>query len=393
MISYFADFHIHVGITEAGQWVKIPTSRQLTLRSILVEAAERKGLGIIGVVDALSPLVRADVALLLDQGVLTLDCQGGYRYGNKLTLLLGAEIETAEPGGGCAHTLVFLPDMAQMERFAASLAPHIRNLNLSTQNAHMSLARLVQHVAGFDAILVPAHVFTPYKSVYGACSDRLRYVLNDRELAAISAIELGLSADTEMADRIDELAVFPFLSNSDAHSPAKIAREYNVLALKAPTFEECKLALSRKEGRAITGNFGLDPRLGKYHRTACSHCGMILKDFQGRACPACGSTKIVMGVLDRIEVISDYEVPRHPDFRPVYRHQIPLSFIPGVGKATLDKLLSCFHTEMEVLHQARPESICSLVGEKLAAAIEAARTGNVLISSGGGGAYGKMTKE
>ncbi|MBP2649779.1 MAG: hypothetical protein H6Q74_604 [Firmicutes bacterium] len=391
MINYFADFHIHVGISEAGQWIKIPTSRRLTLRNILYEAAEHKGMEIVGIVDCMSPLVMHDLKKLLAEGLVRLDAAGGYRYNNKLTLILGTEIETTEPGGGRAHTLVFLPDISQMESFKIIMQQYIRNINLSTQNAHMSLAKFINIAAAFDSLIVPAHVFTPFKSIYGNCTDRLSRLLSSSEIEKIAAIELGLSADTSLADRIGELAEISFLSNSDAHSTEKIAREYNILAIKAPTFRECQYAFRRKLGRKIVANYGLDPRLGKYHRTACSKCGLVVEKKEPFVkCPKCGETKTVRGVLDRINLIADYDKPSHPEHRPVYHYQIPLDFVPGLGKVALTKLLAVFGTEMAILHQAPIAEIRAVVGEKLALAIDCVRKGRSKVMAGGGGLYGKL---
>src|SRR5699024_7761723 len=88
----------------------------------------------------------------------------------------------------------------------------------------------------------------------------------------IDGIELGLSSDTLMADQISELHAYTYLSNSDAHSLGKIAREYQEIAMKEPSFEEFYLALHQVNGRKITRNFGMNPQLGKYHTTVCDHC-------------------------------------------------------------------------------------------------------------------------
>ncbi len=394
METFFADLHIHVGLSESGAWVKIPTSNKLTLRNILAEATGRKGLQIIGVVDALSPHVRRDFALLAAEGLLALDSQGGYRYDDRLTLLLGAEIETSEPDGGMAHTLIFLPDIVTMEKFAATMGRHIRNIHMSSQNAHMPLAELIRTAEPFGALIVIAHAFTPHKGLYGSCTPRMAAVLGEREMAAIAAVELGLSADSTLADRIGELASYTFVTNSDAHSLDKIAREYNQLMLATPSFQECAWAFARRGGRAVTANYGLDPRLGKYHRTFCGECDYF--DPAGEAftdnCPRCGSRKVVRGVFDRIDAIADWPEPRHPDHRPPYRHQIPLSFIPGVGGKALEKLLAAFGTEMNVLHRASETEIRAVVGAKTAETILAARAGEAAITAGGGGVYGKLAK-
>jgi PHP family Zn ribbon phosphoesterase len=214
MQTFYADFHIHVGKSGNGKWVKIPTSARLTLRNILDEAKNRKGMQIIGIVDALSPLVLADIEMLVQEGLLELTPNGGYQYKRALMLMLGAEIETVEADGGLAHTLIFLPDIKHMQQFSAYMQKYIRNINLSSQNAHISLKKLIQIAAGFQSMIIPAHVFTPFRGLLGTCTDHLSNLLNDQELMQISAIELGLSADTNLADCIAELEQFSFVTNS-----------------------------------------------------------------------------------------------------------------------------------------------------------------------------------
>ncbi|MDU4960450.1 MAG: endonuclease Q family protein [Sporomusaceae bacterium] len=394
MKSYFADLHIHVGCAENGAWVKIPSSRRLTVRNILQEAKNRKGIDLIGIVDCMAPPVLGDLRRLQAEGRLLPRTGGGYCFEGSTTLLTGAEIETVEANGKQSHTLIFLPDLAAMETFAATMAKYIRNIAISTQNAHMPLGSLIDIATAFEALIIPAHIFTPHKGLYGACTRRLTQILSERQISAIAGVELGLSADSTMADRIGELAPFSFMTNSDAHSPDKIAREYNRLLLAEPSYRELALALARKDGRQIEENYGLDPRLGKYHRTLCDACGHVETESKTvlQLCPACGSKKIVRGVFDRIDDIADYNLPRHPAFRNPYFYQIPLAFIPGVGKAAIERLLTVFGTEMAVLHQAAPQALAAVVGEKTAAAILAARSGEARIAAGAGGVYGRMLK-
>jgi len=118
MNRYYADFHIHVGISESGRWVKIPTSRRLTVRTILDTALQRKGIQIVGIVDALSPWVQEDIQRLVDEGSLVLQTGGGYLYHNGVSLILGAEVETSEEGGGMCHSLSYLPDLEAMRNFS-----------------------------------------------------------------------------------------------------------------------------------------------------------------------------------------------------------------------------------------------------------------------------------
>ena len=110
-------------------------------------------------------------------------------------------------------------------------------------------------------------------------------------------------------------------------------------------------------------------------------------------CDTCDSKNITMGVYDRIEIIKDKKETKSPEFRPEYIYQIPLTFIPGLGGKTIDKLLNAFDTEMNILHKLSYDDIEAVVGEKLAENIEAARTGKMKINAGGGGVYGKVTKE
>lgn len=237
---------------------------------------------------------------------------------------------------------------------------------------------------------MPAHVLTPFKSFYGNCYDRLYYAFKDK-FDRIPAVELGLSSDTNFADTIGELSGKTFLSNSDAHSIEKIAREYNRISLKAPDFENLFDAVNGSKDNFIVANYGLDPHLGKYHRTRCLKCNYIAGEQPPiLECPRCHSKDIVLGVLDRITIISDYKQPMHPAGRPPYIYQIPLEFIPGVGKKTLKKLIDTFGSEMNVLHHAKKQELADVVGEAIASNIILSRQGLLQLQAGGGGHYGKI---
>ena len=106
------------------------------------------------------------------------------------------------------------------------MSKHIKNITLSSQRADISAYELIGIVEKYNGILIPAHCFTPHKSFYGNCTDRLEKIFKEK-FNKIFAIELGLSADTFLADTISELEQKSFITNSDAHSLPKIAREYN----------------------------------------------------------------------------------------------------------------------------------------------------------------------
>jgi uncharacterized protein (TIGR00375 family) len=390
---FACDLHVHIGRSSQGQPVKITAARDLTCANIAREAAERKGLDVVGLVDCASPAVREDLERLLASGELRPHAGGGYDYLGKVTILLGAEFETREPDGGLSHHVSYFADLAQLDAFAAALGKSVTNLQLSCQQCNLSARQLLHLCQEHGGLFVPAHCFTPHKSLYGAAARRGRDLFGP-DWEAIPAIELGLSADSFLADRLAELRDKTFLSNSDSHSLPKIAREYQLVEMAAPTFTELSKALWRQEGRYVAANFGLDPRLGKYHRTCCQRCGWIARGQPPvAACEQCGSSQVIMGVLDRIVAIADYPSPQPPPWRPPYRYQVPLQFVPGVGAVALNKLLNAFGSEMAVLHQAPEQELAQVVGAKLARRIVLAREGKLPLLAGGGGRYGKAVVE
>lgn len=385
LINCFADLHIHIGRTHRGRTVKITAARNLTFSNILIEAAERKGIDLIGIIDAHSPEVQEEIEDKLSSGLFREHPDGGIVY-RQTTCLLGAEVEIKEPGMKPCHILVYLPTLAQMKQFTVWLSQRQKNVHLSTQRLYASALDLLEKTLELGGLLIPAHIFTPFKSVYGSATDRLANLLSLEELVAV---ELGLSADTEMADQLDELHRFTFLSNSDAHSLGKIGREYQKIRLLEPSFQEWKRALQAVEGRKIVANYGLNPRLGKYHRTRCADCQEPLKPNLP-ACPNCGSRRIVKGVLERIRELASNETPTPP--RPPYHYQVPLDFLPGLGPKTLQKLLDRVGTEMQILHQAPIEDIETVAGQSIAQMIDQARTGRLTLVEGGAGHYGRVKK-
>jgi uncharacterized protein (TIGR00375 family) len=388
--EYFADLHIHIGRTEKGTPVKISGASNLTFYNIAKEASERKGIEVVGIIDCHSPAVQEEIEEYLDKGEMEEEPDGGIRF-NRTTVLLGSEIEVRDPGRGAAHLLAYLPDLASMKSFTSWMSRHMKNVELSSQRIYVTARELQQEVEDRGGLMIPAHIFTPYKSVYGSAADRMSELLDVERLAAV---ELGLSSDTEMASCISELDDLTFVTDSDAHSLAKIGREYNKIAMAKPTFRELALALRRQDGRRVTANYGLNPRLGKYHRTFCSVCGSILDEAERSTsrCLYCGSPKIVRGVMDRIEDIGDRPEGVIAAHRPPYYYQVPLEFLPGVGPKLMNKLLERFGTEMNILHTASYEALAETAGSKIASMIADARAGILQVDSGGGGTYGKISR-
>ena len=395
MNELFADLHVHIGRSENGKPIKITAARSLNFANIAKECADRKGINIVGIIDSASPYVIEDIENFLKTGEAYEIKDGGIIYKNKVCIILGSEIETSEINEngktGSAHNLCYFPTLKDIKAFSNEMSHHIKNITLSSQRADLSGYDLIDIVQKYNGILIPAHCFTPHKSYYGNCTSSLKRIFKEK-FDRIPAIELGLSSDTFLADEISELEDKTFLTNSDAHSLPKIAREYNKILVEDISFKELMKAIRREDGRKVVANYGLDPKLGKYHRTYCEKCD---KRIEGIApvllCPDCDSSNITMGVFDRIEVIKDKPSTNSPAHRPPYIYQIPLQFIPGVGPKVIDKLLGNFETEMNVLHKMSKDDIEGVVGAKIANNIYNACNGNVDIQAGGGGVYGKIS--
>ena len=377
MYEVFADLHVHIGRSKNNKPIKITAARSLNFDNIAFECANRKGIQMVGIIDCASPYVIADIEEFLQTGEAFELEDGGILYQDKVCIILGSEIETSEitedGKTGSAHNLCYFPKLEDIKAFSREMEQHISNITLSSQRANISAYDLSKIVQRYHGVLVPAHVFTPHKSFYGNCTRRLERIFKEY-YKDIPAIELGLSSDTYLADKISELENKTFLTNSDAHSLPKIGREYNKLLLNDISYKEFLMALKNDSGRKVITNYGLDPKLGKYHRTYCEDCEKnIEQEAPVIKCDTCDSKHITMGVLDRIEMIKDKTETKSPENRPEYVYQIPLSFIPGLGNKTLEKLLDTFKTEMNILHKASKDDLEGVISHDLAESIINAR--------------------
>lgn len=386
MQKVYGDLHIHIG-SALGRPVKITASRQLTLRSLIFDIAPRKGLDVIGLVDAGSTLVSAEIEQMLESGDLAEHIHGGLSARNGVLLIPACEVESREG----IHLISYLPSLASIKKWQKYMRSRVSNMTLSTQKADAGIVDMINLTCILDGLFCPAHAFTPHKGIYGAWTDSIAEKIG-HEVKMIKAIELGLSSDTDMADTLAETRSFAFLSNSDAHSGGNVGREYNLFQVREKSFKEIQYSIEHKEGRGVLANYGMDPRLGKYHRTFCLDCNTIA----GREEPVlqcdCGSTNIVTGVYDRILQIRNYEQPRHPIGRPPYNYRVPLKDIPGLGPATLKKLMVCAENEIDLLEKTPAEWIEKIAGPGIAGIIKAMRAQRLNISPGGGGKYGKVLK-
>ena len=166
-----------------------------------------------------------------------------------------------------------------------------------------------------EAIFIPAHIWTPHFSLFGAYSgfDSIEECFEDLT-SYIHALETGLSSDPAMNWRLSALDGFTLVSNSDAHSPAKLAREANLFDTEL-SYSAMAAALRQPESQAFRGTLEFYPEEGKYHMDGHRNCKVCLEPSEtiiaGGVCPICGR-KITVGVLHRVEDLAD----RPTGFRP-----------------------------------------------------------------------------
>jgi uncharacterized protein (TIGR00375 family) len=367
------------------------TSREMTMENLATGAAQ-KGIQMIGCSDCLHPQWRSEVIGFEETA------EGTYRVGD-LDVVLTAEIEAAHK----IHHLLIFPSASSVEGFIEIIGNRSSNISKDGRpNVKMNGVEIAQAAVDVDALFGPCHAFTPWTAIYrfhdsladcyGSLSER------------VSFLELGLSANTDYADRISELQDVTFLTNSDAHSPVplRLAREFNRFEMEEPTFAELRKVLHREGGRRSVLNVGMPPQEGKYNESACSRC---FQHYELEAAVAsswrCSCRgRIKKGVVDRVNELATWPEPHHPDHRPPYLSLIPLaqiiSLAIGVKSPTSKKvmtrwsaLIDAFGDEVNVLVDLPIDEIAGAAEPRVVSAIRAFRDGRVILHPGGGGEYGR----
>lgn len=376
-----ADLHLHSKYSMA-------CSGKMELPTIASEAS-KKGMELIGTGDCTHPkwLEEIKKAAISDEEI---------RIGN-IFFIPTTEIEDIDR----VHHLLILPSISKAEELAERIAP-FGNLEADGRpSVKLDGCEIAEIAKDLGALIGPCHAFTPWTALYGY-HDSLESCYGDMT-DYISFVELGLSADSDYADRIEELHRLTFLTNSDAHSPYtnKLAREFTQFNVPDTTFEGIKKAILREQGYGATLNIGFFPEEGKYNRSACIKCFTQYSLPEAEAsrwrCPVCRGI-IKKGVADRVNELADFEEPEHPDYRPPYLHLIPLAEIiqMALGHASVqtkgvktawETLVKQFGNEIEALIYAEPEAL-KIVDDRVVSAILAFRKGDVIIHPGGGGQYG-----
>lgn len=378
------DFHIHSRYSGA-------TSEQMNFE-VISEQAPLKGLSVVGTGDALHH------AWLKEIKSLKLFSDGIYEK-RKCKFVITTEVEDARR----VHHLIFLPEISSAESLRETFKKFSVDIDRDGR-PHLRLngEELVDYVGEVGGFLGPAHAFVPWTSIYKEYGS-IKECYGDN-VKKIKFLELGLSADTYLADCIEELQELTFLSNSDAHSPwpHRLGREFNRLLVKELTFKDIRKAIERNENKVVL-NVGFDPRLGKYHSTACIKCFRRYELEEATKlkwrCMECGGI-LKKGVRDRIKELGSI-IPKHPEHRPKYIRIAPLAEILCLAlkvkniyspeiQENWKKLVSRFGSEISVLVDAPIEEIKKESNGKVAELIAAFREGKFEIVEGGGGKYGEI---
>ena len=259
MQIFNADLHIHSPHS-------IAVSQSLNLDT-MVATCKQKGLHILGTGDILQPEWFKYMKSNLEKQI-----DGSFSY-NDVFFILQTEIEDLES----IHHVVLFPDFNSVEEIQNKLKPYSKNMLDEwggRPRVNLSPSALVDIITDSGGIIGPAHAFTPFKAIFRQGKFESLEGCYEGASKKISFIELGLSANTDLADRLESLKDVSFLSNSDAHSqdPRSLGREFNRFDIDNPSFDEILLALHRKDGRKISLNVGLHPKLGKYYNMFCNKC-------------------------------------------------------------------------------------------------------------------------
>lgn len=374
-----ADFHVHSCFSMAS-------SKDMLIKN-MAPKSKLKGLNLLGTGDAFHP---GWLDIVEESTIYSGD---GIYSAEGMDFVLTSEVE----GKNRIHHLIIIPNIDAARELSQRLPSKNKEID-GRPKTNLSGAELLELVREYDCLIGPAHAFTPWTGMYKSYNS-----IYDCYEKKMDFVELGLSADTFMADRISELKDFSFLSNSDAHSPwpHRLGREFNQIKLKDISFSSIKHAFKHNK---IKANYGLVPNLGKYHMTACTKCYKLvdpLMAHENKMKCSCGGT-IKKGVDYRISEIADYNYPKHPDFRAEYIHLMPLAEIistiyeKGVTTKTVQgkwqELIDGFGSEIDVLINAPLENI-EKTDSNVASAIKSFRNNEIDIIPGGGGRYGQISFE
>jgi len=410
-MTFTADFHVHSCFSRA-------TAKNLDLEHLHV-AAQLKGITVVGTGDATHPGWFAEIQKKLvpvGDGLLRLNdtlraacakdvptsCRSEVRF------ILVSEISNIYKKNGQTrknHNLVFLPTLEAAERFNRRL-DQIGNIRSDGRPILGLDARdLLEILLETDAraFLIPAHIWTPWFSLLGSKSgfDSLEECFEDLS-GHIFAAETGLSSDPAMNRLVSSLDRLTLISNSDAHSPSKLAREANIFHCE-PGYGAIRAALEQPQSGNFGGTLEFYPEEGKYHLDGHRKCAVRLTPAETREvngmCPVCGRP-LTVGVFNRVQMLADRTAETIPAGQPPFESLIPLPEILAelleVGTATKTVgrayalALASLGNELQILRVIPPAQIDTIGIPLLGEAIRRMRSGEVDITPGYDGEYGRI---
>ncbi|HPH44141.1 MAG TPA: endonuclease Q family protein [Candidatus Aminicenantes bacterium] len=412
-MRFLADLHVHSPFSLA-------TSGDMTFDT-LAAWAKIKGLALVGTGDFTHPEWSRRIRRELEpagNGFFRLKKAkppaGGLPDGFRpapgdVHFILSAELSFIYSQGGRVrkiHLVVLAPGLAAVERLNRRLG-RIGNIRSNGRPIlGLDAASFCRIVADVDpgCLVIPAHVWTPWFSLFGSRSgfDSVEECFGDMT-PFIAALETGLSADPRMIRRVSALDRFTAVSNSDAHSPAKLGREANAFETE---FSYAGLAEAIRGGdpRRFLYTVELFPEEGKYYADGHRKCGVVLRPEESpkrmNPCPVCGKI-LTPGVGRRVGELADRpERPKAAASLVPALHLVPLEeiiaeaagFLPGgrPGRALYFSLIREFGNEHRILTEVPPAEIGRAAPGRLAAGIERVRRSRVTVSPGYDGTYGRI---
>ncbi len=397
-MKFIADLHLHSKYSRA-------TSRDMEVETLSLWA-KRKGIKLLGTGDFTHPLYFLDLKSKLQplgNGLHTLkeDPEGTH-------FMLTAEVSNMFTQGGKGrriHTLIFAPSFEVVERINSKLGKFGKIASDGRPIFGFSAKDLLKMILDLspDCLLIPAHAWTPWFSVFGANSGfNSLQECYEEETKHIPAIETGLSSDPEMNWRLSALDDITLLSNSDAHSPGKIGREANIFNCELD-YAAITQAIRKKDPRKILFTIEFFPEEGKYHFDGHRNCGVLFSPKETRKhqglCPVCGK-RLTVGVMNRVEELADRPEGAVPTKAIPALHMVPLDEIiadalrVGTNAASVEKeylrLVEKGGSEMDILLELSPEELSSFTPPSILEGILRVREGRLQITPGYDGVFGKI---
>ena len=393
------DFHLH------SKWSRA-CSKDLTLPNI-ANACERKGIYFVGTSDAFHPAWRSDIGTLLEEAG-----NGAFMLGDgssKTRFLLSTEISCIYKKGDKVrrvHHLLLFPSLKALDRLTAAL--NARGCNLKSDGRpivgiHSEELLKMALDADPEILLIPAHAWTPWFSIFGSKSgfDSLEECFGDLA-SQIFAIETGLSSDPAMNWRLSQLDRIFLVSNSDAHSCENLGREANVFEMAEPSFTELRRILVEHDASRFLETIEFFPEEGKYNVDGHAACKFWCEPEQTKKlkgiCPKCGKP-LTIGVLNRVAELADRPPsPPPPEGSVPFRSIVPLAELAAdvleVGKqskkvkSAVEAMRESGYSEFHILLDLPEADLLRITTPEMAKAVLNMRQGKVEIRPGYDGIYG-----